>query len=162
MWYVISTTHVQGCSMGYPRVYPTEEVRKVAFTCLCVWDILMDILCTICKRISHTHIGDIPTVTLWYPIGYSISGMGWDIPILFVVYPMYSDKISYGISRTLKIEDIPIHIAKRISHTKPGISLQNRGYPSNNGDIPLVNLPDVDKIQNVNLIRQHNSRQLLI
>ena len=46
--------------------------------------------------------------------------------------------------KTLKIEDIPIYIAKGISHTKPGISLRNRGYPPKNGDIPLVNLPDDD------------------
>ena len=141
MWYVISTTHAQGCHMGYPRVFPTDKVQKVAFTCLCVWDILMDILCTICKGISHTHIGDIPTVPIWYPID-PISGMGWDIPCFFMGYPMYLDNISCGISHTLKIEDIPIHIAKGISHTKPGISLRNRGYPPKNVDIPLVNLPD--------------------
>ena len=97
MRYVISTTHIQGCSMGYPRVYPSEKVQKVTFTCLCVWDILMDILCTIQKGISHTHIGDIPTVPIRYPIGYPISGMGWDIPIFFMGYPMYVDKISRGI-----------------------------------------------------------------
>ena len=129
MWYVISTTHAQGCHMGYPRVFPTDKVQKVAFTCLCVWDILMDILCTICKGISHTHIGDIPTVPIRYPIGYPISGMGWDIPILFVGYPMYSDKISLGYHVHWKLR-ISLYILPR------GYPIQNQGYPVWIEDIP--------------------------
>ena len=103
----------------------------------------MDIQCGIDKGISHMYVGDIPKVKIRYPIGYPIKRRDGISLFFFMGYPIYLDKISCGISHTLKIEDIPIHIAKGISHTKPGISLRNRGYPPKNGDIPLVNLPDV-------------------